>query len=226
MPYHRTIMDNYASYRQVLGRQLSDLLAMEGELGLSISDRPLGMRGPQLVWRRLAKDVAMGQSVDYSLHDCPWGTLLLASCPLGLCYATVLATNEDPIAQIGRHLPQASYRLCQTRLHGAIASMLCGNSIATGELVLVTTATDFELAVWQGACAIPAGRLATYGTLARLIGHPRAMRAVGSALGRNCFAPLVPCHRVVPQTGILGNYTGGTETKYRLLAWELTQLAQ
>lgn len=82
--------------------------------------------------------------------------------------------------------------------------------------------TDFQIAVWQACSRIPYGQTCTYGVLAGQVGRAGAARAVGTALGRNPFPPIVPCHRVVCNDGTLGGYSGpgGTESKRRLLDME------
>lgn len=82
--------------------------------------------------------------------------------------------------------------------------------------------SPFRAAAMRAAMEIPPGEVATYGELAERIGHPGAARAVGTAMARNPFVLLVPCHRVVPRTGGLGRYGAGegTATKAALLAWE------
>ena len=85
----------------------------------------------------------------------------------------------------------------------------------------------FYQAVWKACCAIPKGQVRTYGWIARKIGKPGAARAVGMALGKNPFAPAVPCHRVVGADGRLTGYSGagGVKTKRRLLKAEGVALA-
>lgn len=85
--------------------------------------------------------------------------------------------------------------------------------------------TSFEQRVWKACASIPAGQTRTYGWLARKIGKPGAARAVGSALGKNPFAPTIPCHRVVRSDGGLGGYSGqgGIKTKAALLEKEKRQ---
>jgi O-6-methylguanine DNA methyltransferase len=82
--------------------------------------------------------------------------------------------------------------------------------------------TPFQREVWRALSEIPRGRVTTYGEIARRLGRPGAVRAVGTAVGKNPFAPEVPCHRVVPADGRIGNYSGGegVATKIALLKGE------
>jgi len=83
-------------------------------------------------------------------------------------------------------------------------------------------ATDFQKNVWRALLDIPRGEVWSYGKLAKYIRHPKAVRAVGTAVGANPFAPLVPCHRVIRSDGTIGMYSGkgGTEGKRKLLMSE------
>jgi AraC family transcriptional regulator of adaptative response/methylated-DNA-[protein]-cysteine methyltransferase len=87
-------------------------------------------------------------------------------------------------------------------------------------LPAVSRASAFQLAVWAAATAIPAGQTRSYGEIAAAIGAPAAARAVGQALSRNPVAILIPCHRVLPAPGKIGNYRWGTPRKQQLLDWE------
>jgi len=83
--------------------------------------------------------------------------------------------------------------------------------------------TPFQLAVWRELLRIPYGEVRSYGEVARAIGRPRAVRAVGTANGANPLPLIVPCHRVVASGGRLGGYAGGLELKRRLLAVEASR---
>lgn len=88
------------------------------------------------------------------------------------------------------------------------------------DLPTAATGTPFQQRVWQALCAIPYGHTASYGDIARAIGHPTAVRAVGLANGRNPLSIVVPCHRVIGSDGSLTGYGGGVERKQWLLAHE------
>jgi AraC family transcriptional regulator, regulatory protein of adaptative response / methylated-DNA-[protein]-cysteine methyltransferase len=87
-------------------------------------------------------------------------------------------------------------------------------------LTLFVKGTDFQLRVWRALLRIPSGQLTTYGQLASAIGAPSAARAVGSAVGSNELAWLIPCHRVIRQTGATGEYRWGAVRKRAMIAWE------
>jgi AraC family transcriptional regulator of adaptative response/methylated-DNA-[protein]-cysteine methyltransferase len=85
--------------------------------------------------------------------------------------------------------------------------------------------TNFQLKVWQALLTIPSGRLTSYGDLAAKIRAPKAQRAVGSAVGANPIAYLIPCHRVIRSLGVIGDYRWGTERKQAMIAWETVHTA-
>ena len=92
------------------------------------------------------------------------------------------------------------------------------NQLAKIKLHLKGTA--FQLKVWQSLLKIPMGQLTTYGELAKSIDHPKAARAVGTAIGSNPIAFLIPCHRVIQSTGAFGGYEWGQVRKTAMIAWE------
>jgi AraC family transcriptional regulator of adaptative response/methylated-DNA-[protein]-cysteine methyltransferase len=84
--------------------------------------------------------------------------------------------------------------------------------------------TDFQIKVWETLIKIPSGRLSTYGKIANQIENPKASRAVGSAIGDNPVAYLIPCHRVIQSTGTIGQYHWGSSRKAAIIGWEAARL--
>ena len=80
--------------------------------------------------------------------------------------------------------------------------------------------TEFQKQVWEAITKIPEGKLSSYGRIAKLIGRPKAVRAVGNAVGSNPIGLIIPCHRVVHNNGTIGGFGGGLPFKRQLLAWE------
>lgn len=88
------------------------------------------------------------------------------------------------------------------------------------EIKLHLKGTDFQLKVWESLLRIPMGKLSTYRTIARQIGQPNASRAVGTAIGSNPVAFLIPCHRVIQSSGAFGGYMWGNTRKTAIIGWE------
>ena len=95
-----------------------------------------------------------------------------------------------------------------------------GDINAIGTIELDLRGTPFQRAVWEAICEIPAGRTASYSEIAQAVGRPAAVRAVGTATGRNPAGIAVPCHRVVRSDGSLGGYGGGLDRKQWFLDHE------
>jgi AraC family transcriptional regulator of adaptative response/methylated-DNA-[protein]-cysteine methyltransferase len=90
-------------------------------------------------------------------------------------------------------------------------------------LGLLLMGTNFQIKVWQALLKIAPGAIASYETVGALIGAPKASRAIGSAIGQNTIAYLIPCHRVIRKTGLLGGYRWGQARKQAILGWEAAQ---
>ncbi|MDJ0806749.1 MAG: methylated-DNA--[protein]-cysteine S-methyltransferase, partial [Gammaproteobacteria bacterium] len=89
-----------------------------------------------------------------------------------------------------------------------------------GKLSVLLHGTNFQLKVWEALLQIGSSRIVSYSTLARMAGSPNAQRAVGSALAANRLAYLIPCHRVIRESGDVGEYRWGGQRKLAIQAWE------
>ena len=107
-----------------------------------------------------------------------------------------------------------------SRVAAAIAAWFDGDLDALATLETDARGTPFQLRVWRSLCEIPPGETRSYGQLARSLGDPLAVRAVGTANGRNPISLVVPCHRVIGKDGSLTGYAGGLARKQWLLAHE------
>jgi O-6-methylguanine DNA methyltransferase len=166
--------------------------------------------------------VAVGLADRYARLGSPIGDVLVAWNGRGLSAVSRLddaaAFERRFAAEVGRPLSPAE--AIPDRLAGAIERRLAGDRRAPVPLDL-RGATAFEVAVWEKALEIPRGEVRPYGWIASEIGRPKAVRAVGSALGRNPVPLVVPCHRVVRGDGTIGQYSmGGPAVKRRVLASE------
>ena len=111
-------------------------------------------------------------------------------------------------------------------LTSALEAYFDGELAAIAGLRVALRGTDFQNSVWQGLLTIPCGETRSYGELARQIGRPKAVRAVGLANGSNPIGIVVPCHRVIGSNGTLTGYGGGLERKRWLLAHEGVTIAE
>ena len=155
--------------------------------------------------------------------ETPIGTALLASDEEGNLRLFDWTDHED------RWWPMLCARYGEVELverrdpfgHAkAIAAYMVGEVHAIDTLLVAFAGTDFQNKVWRALRTIPAGRTLSYGALAKRIGAPKAMRAVGLANGANPVGLIVPCHRVIGSDGSLTGYGGGLERKRWLLAHE------
>ena len=118
------------------------------------------------------------------------------------------------------HWAERALATLQTAREGA------GADIPIAPLPLLLRGTNFQIQVWQALLRVPAGALASYSQLAAAVGSPRAQRAVGSALAANRIAVLIPCHRVIRESGDFGPYRWGPARKCALLGWEALRAAE
>jgi methylated-DNA-[protein]-cysteine S-methyltransferase len=155
-------------------------------------------------------------TVLYDLRPSPIGELLLVGDGHALTGLYMLPDHRHapPVQAHGRRDP-APLRAAAAQLDAYFAGEL-----TEFELPLAPAGTPFQRAVWEALRAIPYGETVSYGELARAIGRPTAVRAVGAANGRNPISIVVPCHRVIGAGGALTGYGGGLERKRYLLALE------
>ncbi len=164
-----------------------------------------------------------GWTISPGFADSPFGDCLLAMGPRGLCHLSFVDSNRTRALEELRGLwPKAKWMRNDAAVQSSAAEIFARAKagVARRPLTLFVKGTEFQLKVWRALLQIPAGRLTTYGKLASMINSPQACRAVGTAVGSNELAWLIPCHRVIRQTGALGGYRWGTERKRAMIAWE------
>lgn len=150
--------------------------------------------------------------------DSPLGPILLAATAAGLAGAWFTTGQKD--APDGAGWPQRADNPVLQRARGQLGEYFAGQRRMFDLPLDLGTGTAFQQAVWRALLHIPFGQRSSYGALARAIDRPRAVRAVGAAVGRNPVSIIVPCHRVVGTDGSLTGYAGGLARKASLLAHE------
>jgi AraC family transcriptional regulator of adaptative response/methylated-DNA-[protein]-cysteine methyltransferase len=164
-----------------------------------------------------------GVTIRYGFHPTPFGECLLASTERGVCALRFVAT---PSRQAALRELQDEWRAAEFVKDDDETGEICRQIFRVGPedsrapFHLHLRGTNFQLKVWQALLTIPAGGVTNYSDLAAKIGAPNAQRAVGSAVGRNPIAYLIPCHRVIRTLGVIGDYRWGHERKQAMIGWE------
>jgi len=156
-------------------------------------------------------------TISYSFFDSPFGEMIVASLPQGVCYVGYVAPNKDPLQELRNRFPKSKLQLQKNRRHAHVEKLFAGKWRKRKPLLLYLKGTAFQLKVWEALLQIPTGALSTYSKIAASVGSPKAQRAAGSAIGRNPILYIVPCHRVIAQNGKLGGFYWGIEKKLELL---------
>jgi len=163
-----------------------------------------------------------GLTINYDRFDSPFGEMLVMGTARGICGMAFLADCgwEAGLHDMRSRWPNAGFSKDGSSLAPWVAAALGQR----GEARLHLIGAPFQIKVWEALLQIPSGHVTTYSEIARSIGAPRAMRAVGTAVGRNPVSWLIPCHRALRKSGGLGGYHWGLPVKRALLAWESARL--
>ena len=171
-----------------------------------------------------------GIRIEYGFHETPFGQCLLGVTGRGICWLSFLGIDEDP-----RHaLDQMKQHWHNSVFHqdGELTQDFASNIFPGGEverpkkkLHALVKGTNFQVKVWEALLRIPIGGVTTYQEIARSIQNPKALQAVGSAIGSNHIAYLIPCHRVIRKDGVLGEYRWSAGRKKSIIGWEMAKVA-
>lgn len=164
-----------------------------------------------------------GLTIQYGFHPTPFGEALLGLTARGLCHLSFVQTSrEAALAALQADWREAALLEAPSATAALLAPIFSLGAQAT-PLTLYLTGTNFQLKVWEALLALPQGQVTTYEQIAARIGQKQALRAVGTAIGHNPIAYLIPCHRVIRKMGDFGNYRWGPTRKKALLGWEAAQ---
>lgn len=158
--------------------------------------------------------------INYSFSTSPFGNVITASTEKGICYMAFENDKKVALGGLKQKFPNASFFENKDELQNNALSIFNKDWTQLSTIKLHLKGTDFQLKVWESLLKIPMGKLSTYGSLASKIGHSKASRAVGTAIGSNPVAFLIPCHRVIQSSGNIGGYRWGKERKQMIVGWE------
>lgn len=158
--------------------------------------------------------------INYSYANSPFGALLIASTTKGICYLAFCNENEYDLKPLQNLFPNAVFTNRVDPIQQNVQQFFMQDWTTLNPIKLHLKASPFQLKVWETLLKIPFGQLSTYGKIASNINNPNASRAVGTAIGSNPIAFLIPCHRVIQASGIFGGYRWGSNRKSAILGWE------
>lgn len=162
-------------------------------------------------------------TIEYGIHESPFGWCLIAITPHGICELDFRTQREEldvSLARLEKKWNRATFIRAEDKTLPTIRQIFSEGQASVQHLPLHLRGTNFQLKVWQALLRIPDGGLSDYSAIANAIGSPKATRAVGSAVGDNPLAYLIPCHRVLRKDGGIGGYATGTARKRTMLACE------
>jgi AraC family transcriptional regulator of adaptative response/methylated-DNA-[protein]-cysteine methyltransferase len=207
--------------KQLLKDQKASLLDTAFETGLSGSGRLhdlfINIEG---MTPGEYKNGGESLTINYSYAESPFGNLLVASTPKGICYMAFADDKQKAIGELQKLFPKAKFNLLLDLMQQQALNIFREDWSKMQQIKLHLKGTPFQLKVWESLLKIPAGNLSTYSKIASALKNPRAFRAVGSAVANNPVAFLIPCHRVIQAGGNLGQYHWGSNRKAAMIGWE------
>jgi AraC family transcriptional regulator of adaptative response/methylated-DNA-[protein]-cysteine methyltransferase len=166
-----------------------------------------------------------GIKVDYGFHETPFGACLIGVTERGICWLSFLNDDEDnrmAVETMKEHWHNSVFHQDQELTRHFIHQVF-NRGDANTRLHLFVKGTNFQIKVWDALLKIPRGSVITYQTIAESVKSPKALQAVGSAVGSNHIAYLIPCHRVIRKDGILGEYRWSSTRKKSMIGWEMAK---
>ena len=209
-------------------RQSRNLIEAAASAGLSSQSRVYDLFTTlEGVTPQEYKERGSGIRIEYGFHMTPFGLCLIGVTERGICWLSFLQSDEDPITAL--EAMKAHWHNSFFHEDGNLTSSFVekifrsAQTSSVDRLHLFVKGTNFQLKVWEALLKIPVGQVTTYQGVAETIQRPRAMQAVGSAVGANHVAYLIPCHRVIRKDGVLGEYRWSSARKKSIVGWELAK---
>jgi AraC family transcriptional regulator of adaptative response/methylated-DNA-[protein]-cysteine methyltransferase len=212
-------------HAKALLHQGQDVLSASLDAGLSGSGRLHDLCvGLEAVSPGELKSGGIGLDILFGVAATPFGDCLIGECERGVCHlAFIDGDGPDSALDELRHRWPGAHLRHSDRNAANLASRVFGRPDHNGKrptLRAFVKGSAFQVRAWRALLCVPPGSLVTYGQLAAAIGQPSAARAVGSAVGQNPLAYLIPCHRVIRETGVIGDYRWGRVRKRAIVGWE------
>lgn len=163
-------------------------------------------------------------AIHYDFTTSIFGNVIIASTSKGICHLAFYDNKPLALEELQDKFPNATFSLQSDTIQQSALAIFNNNPSDIRRIKLHLRGTDFQLKVWEALLSIPPGKLLSYGDIATEIKQPKSARAVGSAIGANPIAFLIPCHRVIQASGLIGGYRWGATRKSVMIGWESAQL--
>ena len=165
-------------------------------------------------------------TIRWGWFESPFGPALVMGTEKGICGMGFAAEcgPDEAMSDLVSRWPQAEFSEDRDALVPFVAQVFPTDGAASAPTLFLIGA-PFQIKVWEALLRVPTGHVTTYSDIARMIGAPKAVRAVGTAVGRNPISWLIPCHRALRKSGGLGGYHWGLPVKRAMLAWEAAETA-
>jgi len=158
--------------------------------------------------------------INYSFAETPFGNIIVASTAKGICHLAFADDEKNALQQLQLQFPKAQFRQVVDTIQQNALFIFTQDWKDLSKIKLHLKGTPFQIKVWEALLKIPMGDVSTYSGIANTINSPNASRAVGTAIGDNPVAFLIPCHRVIRSTGDFGQYHWGSIRKTAMIGWE------
>ena len=163
--------------------------------------------------------------INYSFAETPFGNIIVASTPKGICHLAFVDDEKNALQQLKMQFPNASFKQVVDTIQQNALFIFTQDWKDLSKIKLHLKGTAFQIKVWEALLKIPMGDVSTYSSIANQLNNPNASRAVGTAVGDNPVAFLIPCHRVIRSTGEFGQYHWGSVRKTAMLGWEAAKVS-
>lgn len=237
-PYHfQRLFSRWAGvtpkrFLQVLTVERAKQLLRESKSVLEVSDS-LGLSSGSRLYDHFVnleavtpgefKMAGAGLTIEHAVHDTPFGKAFIATTPRGICnfeFLEALDHVDSHLVELQKKWPSATLQENPKSILSVAKKMFGRPTESDRPISLFVSGTNFQINVWKALLQIPPATVVSYTQVANAIGRPNSARAVGLAVGQNPVAFLIPCHRVIQQSGGLGGYHWGLARKQAIHAWE------
>ena len=204
-----------------------NLIEAADEAGLSSQSRVYDLFvNLEAVTPQEYKEKGKGLIIEFGFHSTPFGECLIATTSRGICGLSfvIQGSNQEALDELSENWEHATFRK-NTHATEKIVQEIFAEAGTRKRFNLLVRGTNFQIKVWEALLKIPSGKVSSYQDIATAINQPMALQAVGSAIGHNPVAYLIPCHRVIRKQGESGEYRWGKTRKKSMIAYEMSKSA-